>query len=234
MAPFGGVPVYDITVAGLPEFYANGILVHNSPVPAGGGTFKTDQLRWGTPPAKFKRVVRFWDKAATAAKNRKSRAAYTVGVKMGLDADGRVWVLDVRRFREDSSTRERLIHRTAKRDGPGVEIGVEREPGSGGKDSAVATVKRLRGFVVRVETARESKGLRADEFSVQVNEGLVFLPGAMREGNSWVGWAKDYVDELRHWPNSTFKDQGDASGGAYTLLTRGRIRVGPLKRKVEA
>jgi predicted phage terminase large subunit-like protein len=208
--------------------------IGQSPVPAGGGKFKTDRLRWGPRPAVFKRLVRFWDKAATGVtpgRRKKSRAAYTVGPLLGLDPQDRVWVLDVVRGRWDSAERERVIRRTAFRDGKRVVVGIEQEPGSGGKDSAVGTVSRLQGWKVVVLPARGSKELRADEFSVQVNNGNVWLPESFRTESGWAGWAKDYVDELRHWPFSTYKDQGDASGGAYTVLVVKRRRVGPVRHR---
>lgn len=199
-----------------------------NPVPAGGGMFKTDMIRWGRPPDHFKRVVRFWDKAATPAGTKRKRIPFTVGVMMGEDFDERIWVLDVKRFRQDSFTREKTIHQCAIDDSKLVIVGVEQEPGSGGKDSAVATVKRLRGWRVRVLRAVGKKEIRADEFSVQVNAGQVYIPEKYRQGSSWTGWALNFVDELKHWPFSTYKDQGDAAGGAFTMLESTKRHVGVL------
>jgi predicted phage terminase large subunit-like protein len=199
------------------------------PVPAGGGKFRVQFLRCGRPPDRFKRIVRFWDRAATPeGRGMRSRASYTCGVLMAEDFEDYVWVLNVVRGRWDSYRRERVIHHAAVRDGKSVEIGIEQEPGSAGKDSALATVRRLRGWRVYPVPASGSKEVRADEFSVQVNAGLVWLPRKYRRGDSWVGWAKDYVDELRHWPMSKFKDQGDASGGAYNLLDRPAAYAGSV------
>lgn len=224
-----GIPVYDLAVEDVHEFYANGILVHNSPVPAGGGKFKTNLLRTGPVPDKWKSLIRFWDKASTI-KRGSMRIPFTVGVKMGMDFQDRVWIVDVKRVRMDSFSREDLIQRTAMEDGRLCIVGVEQEPGSGGKDSALGTLRRLikkhrRVIILRAES---NKGVRADEFSVQVNSGNVYLPENLKQGTTWIGWAKDYVDELRHWPFSTYLDQGDASAGAHTLIVRPRVRVGAI------
>lgn len=220
--------------ASLGEFgYASQHL--QTPVPLGGGAFKTKRLRIGPVPGKFKRVVRYWDKAVTPEKagGRLRGPAWTVGVKMAQDYDDNVWVLNVIRKRLDSAARERLIRTTAWRDGHDCVVGIEQEPGSGGRDSAVATVKRLIGYRVRPIPASGSKETRADEFSNAVNNGIVFLPQSMRQDGLWMGWAKEYVEELTYWPFSTFKDQGDASGGAFNLLARTRVRVGPLRPSQE-
>lgn len=204
-----------------------------SPTPAGGGMFKVDLIQARQPPERFKRIVRAWDRAGTLASQTKlgRRSAWTVGIKMALDWNDAVWILDVIRVRLDSYRRERLIHQTAKRDGRHVEVGVEQEPGSGGKDQALATVKRLQGFRVRVLPASGKKETRAEEFSVQVNAGNVAIPIQFRPEGRWADWAAEYLEELRHWPFSTFKDQGDASAVAYTVLSRNRPRVGTLRMK---
>lgn len=197
------------------------------PVPAGGGMFKTHLLRWGRPPERFVATVRYWDKAAT-----EGDGAYTVGVKGAMDHAGNIWVLDVARFRKDSYRREKVIKRVAQHDGRAVVVGVEQEGGSGGKESAEGTMRRLMqlGFRVRPLSPRGDKELRADEFSYYVNGGMVFLPERLRQGNTWVGWAAEYVDELKHFPFSTFKDQVDGSSGLLTCLVTKRRRVGGMRR----
>lgn len=214
--------------AGLGEFGFAGQYGQN-PVPAGGGMFKTDRIRRGTPPGKYKRILRFWDKAAT-----EGGGAYTVGLLGALDWDDRVWVLHVFRKQMESHAREKHIKNTAMMDGGGVEVGIEQEGAGGGKESAEGTVRRLMGFRVRVLVPRGDKALRADEFSVQVNGGNVWMPETMWVGDpatntgSWVGWAADYVEELKHFPHSTYKDQVDASSGFLSCVVHGRRRVGGL------
>jgi predicted phage terminase large subunit-like protein len=200
------------------------------PVPLGGGMFQVAKLETGTPPkldrqGVWERVVRYWDKAGT-----KAGGAYTVGVLMGKTKGNppHYWVLNVRRGQWASNEREQHIVQTARADAAALgsrnadlyEIGVEQEPGSSGLESAQGTVSRLPGFLVRRDPPTGDKTARADRFSVQVNDGNVSLAPGM--------WVVDYVDELRYFPESTYKDQVDASSGAFKLLVHKRRRVGAL------
>jgi predicted phage terminase large subunit-like protein len=197
------------------------------PVPAGGGLFKVNRLRWGPVPERFKRIVRFWDNAST----KKRRSKFTVGVKLGQDYDGRYWVLNVVRGQWDTAERENIKLQAAREDGFFVKIGQEEEPGSSGIDSSTITVKKLAGYRVKFYKARGSKEERATAFSTQVNGGNVWISHHFRVGNEWVGWAKEYVEELKYWPVSTFMDQGDASAGAFGMLCRGPVKVGVLPKR---
>lgn len=184
------------------------------PVPAGGAMFKTDLIRLEMhAPDHWIMLVRYWDKAGTAG-----AGAYTVGALMGIDKEKRFWILDIKRGQWDSDKREKIIVQTAKLDGPKVIIGVEQEPGSGGKESAEQTVKRLAGYRVRVDKVTGDKVLRADPFSVQVNGNNVSC--LIRE------WTMAAIDELTYFPASRYKDQTDALSGAFALLARTRVKVG--------
>lgn len=210
------------------------------PFITGGGIFKVSRLRWGRPPEAFKRMVRAWDKAGTAQRGVNallSRGpAYTVGTLMGVDADDRVWILNVKRARMDSHAREQLIVSTARIDrqqyGRAVVVAVEQEPGASGLEGAQATARRLAGFSVVLSPASGTKEVRANEFSVCVNGGNCFLPQSLRDGNRWVGWAKDWVDELVAWPQSAFLDQGDSAALGFNTLVKPRVRVGGLKSRL--
>lgn len=181
LAVVGTVPVYDLTVDGCPEFFANGILVHNSSVNYGD---------------------------------------FTVGVKLGLHKDGTYWVLDIVRGQWGTEEREAKIKETAIRDGKRVRIGIEREPGSSGIDSAKATIKGLAGFLVEAIPATGKKEMRADTFSVQVNAGNVFIV----EGH----YVSGYIEELAFFPNGRHDDQVDASSLAFSMLSKQNVRLGVL------
>lgn len=179
-----------------------------SPVPLGGGMFKVGRLTIDTPPQKFRAVVRYWDKAGT-----EGDGAYTAGVKMGEDFDGMYWVLHVVRGQWEAAEREKIIKQTAQIDGESVMVGLEQEPGSGGKDSARATIRNLAGFDVTANSVggEGDKARRADPFAAQVNGGNVRIaPG---------DWNHEYVEEMRYFPRSTYKDQVDASSGAFRRLS---------------
>lgn len=191
------------------------------PVPAGGGMFRTDMLRIiKTAPVRWRNICRYWDKAGTISKTGKPKGAFTVGLLMGLDNDRTYWVLDVVRGQWEAAERERIILQTATRDGRKIQIYTEQEPGSGGKESAQQTIKNLAGYRIRVDRPVGDKILRADPYAVQVNGGNVrILEGV---------WNGAYLAELQFFPFSKYKDQVDASSGAFAMLTGKRFVAGGL------
>jgi len=187
--------------------------IGQDPTPPGGGMFKVDHFQYITEMPKANevvRTVRAWDKAGTV-----DAGAYTAGVKM-TQLTGNRWVVeDVKRGRWGSNERERIIRETAEADGLNVEIWVEQEPGSSGKESAEGTIRNLAGFVCRAQTATGDKPTRADPFSVQVNNGGVMLMNG--------DWQHLFVEEFRFFPFSTYKDQVDSSSLAFSKLVAKKI-----------
>lgn len=182
------------------------------PTPPGGGMFHIDgfQIVENVDPKLIETTVRYWDKAGT-----QGDGCFTAGVKMAKIRGGKWLVLDVKRGQWSTENRERIIKQTAEADGGLVNVWLEQEPGSGGKESADASIRNLAGFHVEKERPQGDKIYRADPFSVQVNEGNVWLLRAE--------WNADYIDEFRFFPLSTFKDQVDASSGAFMKLVSKRV-----------
>lgn len=191
--------------------------IGQSPTPPSGGMFKVDNLQViDSMPQRHKilQVVRYWDKAGTEAKTQSKAKgpAWSVGVKMAQLENKKWLVMNVVRGRWSSEVRETHIRQTAEMDGREVEVVIEQEPGSGGKESAESTVKNLSGYTVRVDRPTGDKVYRADPFSVQVNYGNVLMMQAE--------WNKVFKDELRFFPYGTFKDQVDAAAGAFNQLNK--------------
>jgi predicted phage terminase large subunit-like protein len=155
------------------------------------------------------RVVRYWDKAGTKGGN----GAETAGVKLGLTPDNQFIVLDVVHDRLAASEREALIKLTAQLDGPTVQVWVEQEPGSGGKESAEATVKNLIGFSCQIERVTGSKEVRAEPLQAQASVRNVKLLQAE--------WNASLLDELTVFPVGRLKDMCDALSGALNKLAVG-------------
>jgi len=187
--------------------------VGQHPTPPGGGMFKVDNFQIiDALPGDIHRqqVMRYWDKAGTEGAGKR-----TAGVKI-LKLANRKWViLDVRKGQWAAEKRERIIRQTAEGDERNCEIGIEQEPGSGGKESAEATVKNLAGFVVHKDLPKGDKIYRAEPFAIQVNEGNVML----LRGD----WNHEFVEELRFFPFGNYKDQVDAASAAFNLLASKRI-----------
>lgn len=177
------------------------------PTPPGGGMFKTGRIKIEPQAPRMVKIVRFWDKAASEKKT----ACYTAGGKLGLDATGRFWILHMERFKLESYERDQKILQTAQIDGTGVRVGLEEEGGSGGKDSARATIKLLAGFRVVAVKPSVDKVIRADPFASQVGGDNVSMVAGP--------WNHELLEELQFFPFSTYKDQVDALSGAFNLLT---------------
>lgn len=189
------------------------------PVPLSGGMFHWQKVKISAPPIRFDAIIRFWDKAAT----KDGDGAFTAGVKMGRAAknasDRDYWVLDVIRGRWDVFTREKIIKQTAAIDGKSVRIGMEQEPGSGGKESALATIRNLAGYRVFAERATGDKCDRAEPFAGQVNGNNV--------GMAIGAWNKDYLQEMQHFGDlAKWKDQIDASSGCFNYLSNKKKPAG--------
>ena len=191
------------------------------PVPPSGGMFQPDQMP--ILPRQSARAVgrpiRYWDKAGGSAPKpgKKLGGAYTAGVKMVKLENGRYCILDVQRKRLQTHERERLIQQTAENDGTDTIIYMEQEPGSSGVDSVKSSISGLDGYSAHADRPTGDKVHRADPFSVQVNMGNVeLLQGP---------WNQDFIEELRYFPVSTYKDQVDAASGAYTKLKKPKVGV---------
>lgn len=194
-------------------------LFQQRPRPLEGAFFKAAWFKniVGAVPADCK-FVRYWDKAGSDG-----RGDYTVGVLMArwLDEDGipTFFIVDVVRGQWEAIEREQKIRQTAMMDvsrygEDKVKIWMEQEGGSGGKESAQASKRRLAGYSVQVETVTGDKAVRADPFRTQASEMNVKLVRG--------DWNVAYVNELTAFPNGRNDDQVDASSGAFNKLALGR------------
>jgi predicted phage terminase large subunit-like protein len=91
-----------------------------------------------------------------------------------------------------------------------VQIVVEQEPGSGGLESAQATVRMLAGYPVFAEKVTGSKETRAEPLAAQCEAGNVKILRA--------AWNGDFLDEILAFPSSRYTDQVDACAGGFNKL----------------
>ena len=190
--------------------YFFGALFQQRPTPKDGSFFKVSELEIvDAAPANLVRV-RAWDQASTEGAGDYS-AGVLVGYERGKPLEERVYyVLDVARGQWGTDTRNKQIKQTAQLDGRTVKIRGAQDPGNAGKDTAIAFVRMLAGYPVKTERVSGDKSVRADPFSAQVNAGNVKLvKGA---------WNKEFIEELRQFPNGSNDDQVDAAADAFTEL----------------
>jgi predicted phage terminase large subunit-like protein len=135
---------------------------------------------------------------------------YTVGVLLGKDSKGRIYVLDVVRGQLGTDERNNVMLQTAQKDGTNVRIVVPQDPGSAGKDMALQFTRLLSGYNVKALRETGSKTIRADGFASQVNAGNV----AVVRGH----WNNAFVEELRVFDKGVNDDQVDAASGAFNEM----------------
>lgn len=162
----------------------------------------------------------FWDKAFTLG-----GGAYTVGVLMGKERKALdYYVIDVVRGQWDSYLRDKVIRETAdehKEIYGRVRVGLEQEPGSAGRDSCALLIKQLAPHPAKAIPVTGDKELRAHGFNSQWEAGNVKLyKGGAKQGS----WITQYLVELRGFPYGKYKDQVDASSGAFNALA-GQVTV---------
>lgn len=178
-----------------------------------GGMFEWQHFQYAEAAPKLINVVRYWDKAGT-----EGGGAYSAGVKMGVDKAGNWWVVDVIRGQWKATNREAVIKSTADLDGPDVDIYVEQEPGSGGKESAEWTIRSLAGYSAYADRPTGDKEARARPYAAQVGAGNVTLLRGP--------WLQAFLDEHKSFPRSAYKDQVDAAAGAFAKLTARKKTAG--------
>ena len=177
------------------------------PAPRSGGFFEWGKLDIVDMLPEIVKKLRYWDKAGT-----QGGGAYTAGVLLGKGEDGCWYVLDVVRGQWAAHKREKIILLTAEKDGYDVDISFEQEPGSGGKESAEATVKMLAGWRVRADLPTGDKAVRAEPYAVQVDAGNIKMRRAQ--------WNTEFIDEHKTFPRGKYKDQIDAVSAAFNGMLR--------------
>jgi predicted phage terminase large subunit-like protein len=123
---------------------------------------------------------------------------------------GAYLIMDVQRGQWSYLKRENVIKQTAEMDGVNCNIWVEQEPGSGGKESAQRTASMLSGYTVHLDRVQDSKVNRANPFASQVEAGNVYMIVA--------DWNQEFLDELKGFPSSEYRDQVDAASAGFLKL----------------
>lgn len=180
-------------------------LYQGHPAPLEGALFKPDQIQFLDAEPAGVRWVRGWDFAATAGEG-----AYTAGVKMGNWNDRPV-IADVVRLQGSPDQVERTLVATASRDGNECEVHIPQDPGQAGKAQVQYFTSKLIGYRVKSSPETGDKVTRASPLAAQVNVGNVYMVRG--------AWNRAFIEELRMFPNGTYKDQVDSASRAFAAIT---------------
>lgn len=190
------------TVLGSWAFAA---LYQQRPLPREGGMIERAWLPIvKAAPVDIVRRIRYWDKAASLDGKR------TAGVRMAKAYSGEFFVEHVICGQWTTHNRRQVMLQTAQMDGMTVEQWIEQEPGSSGVDSVQDEIRLLEGFTARADRPSGDKDTRLEPFAAQAEAGNVkLLEGA---------WNQIYIDEMTTVPGGAYRDQADATAGAFNKL----------------
>lgn len=197
------------TIKAVAGEYRWGALYQQRPKAPDGNRIKRPWLKIvdASPAARHVKRTRYWDKGGT-----QDGGAYTAGVLL-LEYEGITYIEDVVRGQWSAGEREAVIKQTAIMDAErfgskmAVTIWIEQEPGSGGKESAENTIRNLSGFVIKADRPSGDKDTRLEPFAAQAEAGNVRLVKGQ--------WNYGYIEELVAIPNGKYRDQADATAGAF-------------------
>lgn len=195
------------------------------PVPLGGGMFKVTYFskRIKAAPYDCDRVL-YCDRASTA-----DGGCATAMTCLARSKDGRYFIEYAVKGHWEPYERNQRIKATAlklrARFGPRYEpeIQIEREGGASGKGDFMDIARELAGFRVREHNivGMGKKEHRAEPWSSQLAAGNVWVvDNGQSEGTGECDWdIDDYVHEHVLFPKGTYKDQVDASSGAFLVMS---------------
>ena len=158
--------------------------------------------------------IRYWDKAATEGAGKRTAGVKIARMKSGGDYD--FLIMDVVKGQWEYGARENRIKQVAQIDTITVQIYVEQEPGSGGKESVQNTLRHtLKGFTARADRATGDKFVRMEPLAAAVENDRVAVLKKL--------WTKDFLDEMENCgPGAAFVDQCDAASGGFNKLNEAK------------
>jgi predicted phage terminase large subunit-like protein len=150
--------------------------------------------------------VRFWD----LAMSEKTSADYTVGVKMGLQTNGRIVILDVERHQIEWDNVTPLVARVALEDGSDVLIGLEEKGYMSRAVQQLIIDPRLHHYGIWGYPKDKDKLTNALPFAARVGAEMVDIVDSY--------FTDTFLDEVCSFPLAANDDQVDAASGAYEML----------------
>lgn len=201
------------------------LLNGNWEIKAAGTMFSTDRIEVVRELPPLRASVRFWDLAATEPTPGNPNPDWTVGARVGLGYDNRVYIMHIARAQKNPGAVERMVKQHAMMDTINVQVWVEQEPGAAGKSMIEHYQQALPTFTVTGARSSGSKVVKATPFANLVDRGNV----SMMAGP----WNAEFIEELESFPYGEHDDQVDAvSGGVNHLAVAGT--VGPVSPDMRA
>lgn len=174
-----------------------------------GNLFRREWFPIVDAPPPNLRMIRRWDMAATEPRPG-TDPDWTAGALVGI-ADGRYYIVNIRKLRGTPQQVEEAIRHTASVDSRQVPVRMEQEPGSSG----VTVIDHYRR---RVLVGYDFQGVRSTGSKVSRAS---IVSSAAQAGNVALvrgPWLNDFLDEIEAFPQGSHDDQVDAVSGAFEDL----------------
>ena len=152
------------------------------------------------------RWVRSWDLAAST----KQTGDFTAGAKVALAEDGTLYIADMIHGKWEWPDARTVIIQTARMDGPGTQIGVEKIAFQLAAIQELYREPELVQFTLREIRPDKDKVSRAMPWQVRAQAGKVKLVRGP--------WVMRFLNEVAAFPEGSHDDQVDAVSGAVRML----------------
>lgn len=160
-------------------------------------------------PEEDLKTLRIWDLAAT-----EGGGDYTAGSKISRsNVTRKIYIRDMIRGKKSPAKVKALVKAAAEKDGHGVKIWMEQEPGSSGVTVITDYTKELAAYAFEGEKATGPIEVRASPLIASIEIGNVYMVVA--------DWNEDLRDELNGFPDGDNDDQIVAIALGYNKLVLG-------------
>ena len=181
----------------------------------GGDYFPSDKANYiDSCPTSVRESVRAWDLAATEPSDNNPDPDCTAGVRMAIDGEDRVIIMNVVSGQLNANNVRNLVRKTTEEDAA-TEIDTRTrlpvDPGQAGKEQAESYVRMLDKFDIKTERVTGDKETRSEPLSAEWQSGNVYLV----KGD----WNDDFLELMNAFPTKGVHDDViDASNDAYSEL----------------
>lgn len=190
--------------------YSWASLWQQEPIEAQGNVFKREWMltipKESVPELRM--VVRSWDLAMSD----KDSADFTAGVKVGIDDEGNLYILDVFRARVEFGDLHDTLLTVMQYDGADVHQGIEKAGYMSRVIESLVSDNRAHRYAISPLTVDKDKLTRSLPVASRFSANKAFIVKG--------GWNKNYIEELVAFSGKGSKhdDQVDATSGAYAML----------------
>lgn len=211
-------PDYLTNLEALPAVDRERLLKGNWNIRAGAGDYfsrATFEVVDALPKMKY--IVRCWDLAATPVSETNPDPDWTVGMKAGIDSEGIIYIIDIKRVRMSAVKVKQLFMNTTKQDSVKVAVRIPQDAGSAGKAVAADYIKAVAGYNVKALPVSGSKEVRARPASAQAGIGNI----KVARGD----WNEEFFKELEGFPLAGHDDMVDTLSDCVEELTNVKKQV---------